>query len=114
MAAHRSPLGIIGENGSTCHDGFRARTRMDFLQRLFNPLAYIGGAILALLGLAPVNTTQWLASHLSPAAVSWVSSDQGRWAFVVIAVVIHGSMWRRHLTRMEQQATEARKQRPPA
>jgi hypothetical protein len=87
---------------------------MDFLQRLFNPLAYIGGTILALLGLAPVNATQWLTSHLSPDAVSWVSSDRGRWAFVFIAVVIYGNMWRRHLTRMEVQAAEARKQRPPA
>src|SRR5580693_4231670 len=76
MAAHRSPIGIVVENGSGCHDAC-ARTRMRFLQKLFSPLGYIEAVILASLGLAPVNATQWLASHISSEAISWVSSEKG-------------------------------------
>jgi hypothetical protein len=34
---------------------------MGFLQKLFSPLGYIGAVILASLGLAPVNATQWVS-----------------------------------------------------
>src|SRR5437763_729977 len=49
---------------------------------VIQPVGVYRAVILALLGLAPVNATQWLASHISPEAVSWVSSDKGRWIFV--------------------------------
>jgi hypothetical protein len=87
---------------------------MGFWQKFFSPLGYIGAAILALIGLSPANLTQWLASHLSPEAASWISGDRGRWAFVVISVLILGGTFRRHLARIERQSQTKYEQRPPA
>jgi hypothetical protein len=114
MAVHRSPSDIIGEKGDGCHDAHRTRTRVGFLQKLFSPIGYIGAVILAILGLGPVNATQWLASHISPEAASWLSSDKGRWTFVAAGLLISLGMYRNHLGRLEKQAEEARKQRLPA
>ena len=87
---------------------------MGFLQKLFSPLGYIGAVILASLGLAPVNATQWLASHVSSEAISWVPSEKGRLAFLAAGVLIFVGMYRNHLARLEKQAEEAHKQRLPA
>jgi hypothetical protein len=83
-------------------------------QKFFSPAGYVGAVILALLGLAPVNATQWIASHISPEVVSLVSGDKGRWCFTVIAFLVLWDQRRRHLGRIEKQAEEARKERPPA
>jgi hypothetical protein len=73
-----------------------------FLQKLFSPLGYIGAVILASLGLAPVNATQWLASHISSEAISWVPSEKGRLAFLAAGVLIFLGMYRNHLARLEK------------
>jgi hypothetical protein len=50
---------------------------MGFLQKLFSPLGYTGAVILTSLGLAPMNATQWLASHVSPEAFLGSQATKG-------------------------------------
>src|SRR5438067_1842389 len=87
MAAHRSPMGIIGENGDGCHDALRARVRMGFWQKFFSFRGYIGAVLLAILGLAPADLVRWL-SKVWPEGLSWIASDKARWAFVLSAVLL--------------------------
>jgi hypothetical protein len=101
-------------NGGGCHDAPRARTRMGLWQKFFSPLGYIGAVILALIGLSPANVTQWLESQFSPETASWILGDKGRWAFVIISVLVLAGTFRGHLSRIERQSQAKHEQRAPA
>jgi len=82
-------------------------------QKLFSPIGWIGGLILAFLGLAPASVTQWLASHISEDTAAWIASDKGRWSFAVTAAFVLFTTQRRHHNRLEKQTQEEGERRSP-
>ena len=87
---------------------------MGFWQKFFNPYAYIGAIILMILGLSPTSVTEWLASHISPDLVSFVSGDKGRWTFVAFAALLLLEAQRRHHNEMRKKFDATLKERAPA
>jgi hypothetical protein len=75
-------------NGGSCHDALRARMRMGFWHKLFSFPGYIGAVVLAILGFAPADLVKWLSEKISTEALSWISSDKARWAFVLGAILL--------------------------
>jgi hypothetical protein len=73
-------------------------------QKFFSPLGYIGAVILVLIGLSPASVTQWLELHLSPEAISWISGDKARWAFVLGAgLLFAGTVYKNRANRQHIQ-----------
>jgi hypothetical protein len=82
------------------------------MNRFFSPLGYIGAIVLVFLGLSPQNVADWIKLYLSIEISGWVSSDSGRWTFVILGVALFFITHARQ--RRQGHPTLSQGDRPPA